>query len=275
MLRIAIAAVCLVGFAPRAESATCTRSDRYASLAGYGEALVCGGEPLSDVWVQFDGDDLTGISWTEYQGDKLRRTIRVDHLGRISFISQDEAIKGGFFAQTRGTSHFLFPRGRKMSVTKHPDALRLVFRDAAGRAWHLVGKPLPRAGSPRVSYTVTAVDDHDQATHTIDFTSRGIVAVDLVAPYSLYLQHQEPHMHGLADRRARAYLAMKSTFHDGRGQTCEVANEKLFQPRAGDPDDKADNELRFADDASLVEFLGATCPKLDLTVLGVRAQLAR
>jgi hypothetical protein len=73
-------------------------------------------------------------------------------------------------------------------------------------------------------------------------------------------------MHGLADRRSRAYLTTKSIFHDGRGHTCAVPNSKLFQPSASDPKDKSDNELRFADDDSLVKFLRSECPQLELKV---------
>jgi hypothetical protein len=269
MLRAAIAGVILLSAVP-ADATSCKLDrDRYQDLAGtagYGVALVCGGEQLRDVWAQFAGDGtLTGISWSEHQGH-LRRTVRIDTTGRVSFISQDTHIKGGFFAQARGTSHFLFPRDRTMSV-KRTGRLRLVVRDAAGRAWHLQGKPVMDGAIERISYTVIAIDDREQEARPIDHTKAGIVAVDLVAPYSIYLQHEEPQMHGLADRRSKAYLTTKSIFHDGRGNTCAVANSKLFQPRASDPKDKSDNELKFAGDSALVEFLAAECSNLDLKVL--------
>ena len=269
MLRGAILGL-LVWFARPVEAGTCKLDrERYKSLAGtagYGTALLCDGEQLRDVWAQFAGDgSLTGISWTEHQGEHLRRTVRIDATGRVSFLSQDKSIKGGFFAQTRGTSHFLFPRDRRMSV-KQTGKHRLVVRDFAGRTWHLQGSPAKEGTADRISYEVIAIDDKDQASRTIDFTRKGIFAVDLVAPYSLYLEHVEPHMHGLADRRSKQYVDSKSIFHDGRGHTCAVANGKLFGPRASDPKDKSDNELKFADDEALVEFLRSECPSLELKV---------
>jgi hypothetical protein len=263
----------LSGSVARADPVRCKpdleRARGLAGTAGYSNVLTCDGERLEDVYVQVGADGgITGMSWTEYQGEHLRRTIRVDRTGSVFFIVQNRGIKGGFFAQTRGTAHFVFPRDHRMTVIRDRRSRRLLLRDAAGHAWQLAGTPVEGPGMYQVSYVVEAIDGHAQPPRTIGFGLDGIVAVDLVGAGAMYLEHREPHRHGLADRRSRKYLSMRSLFHDGAGHSCAIENRYLFGPRAADPDDKSDNELRFADDGSLAAFLGERCPELDLAALG-------
>lgn len=260
--------------APCALDRTNRFADKMLGTGSWSAMLACNGTPLQDMPASFAPDgSLSGVSWTEHDGDR-RRTTYIHANGQIYFIVQDTSIQGGFSKQTRSTGHYLFPRSRPITVSRDARSGRVVVRDGAGRAWHLAPSTVERNRITHTSYRVLSIDDHEQPARPIDFTKRGIVAVDLIAPYALYLDHVEPNMHGLADRRSRQYLATKSIFHDGRGHTCAVPNSKLFQPRGEDPNDRADYELRFADDGALADFLAAECPTLDLKVLGVTA-LAR
>ena len=237
---------------------------------GFGEALLCDGEPVSGISIRYSGKRLTAVHWQELQDRRTRHTYLYDD-GSMAFLAHDERIKSrSFFKQTRGTKYYMFPRGVRMAVAMDRDSNRLFVRDGAGHTWVLAGTEV---GS-KVSWAVESIDGIEQSTVAIDFSVTGIVGIDFVKARAFFLETKQPDLGGLADRRSKKFRDTKSVFRDGNGGSCSVANARLFGGNARDPDDKSEYELLFETDSELDTFLGESCPKLDRSALD-RGALAR
>jgi hypothetical protein len=258
--------ICALARMAAAEPTRCTLDRRhYQPGPGFGEALVCDGKRMYDVLVRFDSyGSITGLIFTEYQGEYLRRSFQLYADGTIAVIAENRKIKGGFYAQSRGTRHILMPRGYPMSVEKDRD--QLIVHDAGGHTWVLATSQFDPTREQYVSHVVKTIDGAKQPKAPIAFTEKGIVGVDFAAAKLFFLEHHQPNLSGMANRRTKAYREMKSVFHDTKAHTCAVANDQLFVPNPNDPNDPADMSFGFPDDDSLLPFLAKACPKLDVSI---------
>jgi hypothetical protein len=264
VIALALVLVLPLARAADADPVPCSFMMQHASPDGFADILTCGAKRYRGISVRVQPDGrLTGVYFTEHQGKQLERAFQIYDSGQLAFVVTDKSIRGGFWAQSRGTSYELFPRGATMSIEQVDDGL--LVHDAAGHTWHLLETPIDANYS---SYAVVSIDGVAQKRVPIKFTERGITGLNLDAVHPFYLQYQQPDFSGIASRRTRAYRETRSIFHDEHGRTCAIANAKLFVPNPKDPNDPSDMAFGFTDDPSLETFLATACPKLDLAPLG-------
>ncbi|MEO8706119.1 MAG: hypothetical protein ABI867_39180 [Kofleriaceae bacterium] len=251
-----------------AAAAPCTFDRRVAGVRGFSDSLRCNGQKVDDMSISVGANGaIIGISWNEYQGSKLDRTITLYETGAVVFIAHDESIQGGYSAKTRMVMQYVFPRRQAITVERGSQGL-LTIRDHAGNAWLLVPIRVPDDVRRRTSYLVASVARANMSTVPIELGSRrGVAGIDLGTTPVMWMQHERLSMGGFDDTRSQRYKKLKSTFHDGKGGSCAVANADLFVPSTVDPKDKFDDKFRFTDDGALAEFLATACPKLDLAAL--------
>lgn len=263
---VSLVVLCALARTAAADPVTCKIDRRrFQPGTGFGEALLCDGKRYFDVSIRFDSyNSITGIIFTEYQGAHLRRNVQLYANGMVVFVVENRAIKGGFFAQSRGTHYIVMPRGYPMSIEKDGD--ELIINDAGGHKWVLAAtRPDPKR-EWTVSHTVKTIDGVKQPRVPIAFTEKGIAGINLAAARVFFLEHHQPNMSGIANRRTRAYRETKSVFHDAKSKTCAVPNDQLYVPNPNDPNDPSDMAFGFPDDDSLMPFLAKACPKLDLSI---------
>lgn len=147
--------------------------------------------------------------------------------------------EGGSRTQTGIRTYFLFPRGRPLAVTS-TNEFEVVIATASGAQarFSSVSGDLLQLDSNSV---VLSPQITPQQQGGVELTPRSGLLLD--AGFGL----GRP---SYVDSRAQ------STFRDVAGHRCQVPNASLFVYGAQDP------IFRFADDASLQQFLQARCPVL-------------
>src|SRR5437868_5621735 len=113
----------------------CSYLMQYATPDGFSDILVCDGVRHRGISVQVTkAGELTGVYWTEHQGEKGRdkeRNYQLHADGTLAFVVVDNGIQSPkFSAKARTTMYQIMPRGRAMWIDSVKDGL--VIHDGGG-----------------------------------------------------------------------------------------------------------------------------------------------